>query len=276
MWFAIVWWFLGTHQSCYVRTKYSERGALQASEAGGKKRQTQVFNTVPNLDSNISMLLRAKWYTNTCVLERARLCSHSVLVDCFTLSFTKLPQSQWSLLRMKITKSHGFWWKLNKCFTWSQIIQLNAKKKNPYISSPYMQPHGLYPSRLLCPWGFSRQEYGSGLPCPPPGDLPNPGLSHCRQILYHLSHQQSPRHRLNRSKDTLGSMMFPYSFLPNQWQIARQNTALSFSSARITWGKVVYFIKIYHLLFSVLKRKAKTTIHIQYSVCRCMLYIKIS
>ena len=29
--------------------------------------------------------------------------------------------------------------------------------------------------RLLCPWGFSRQEYWSGLPCPPPGDLPNPG-----------------------------------------------------------------------------------------------------
>ena len=24
--------------------------------------------------------------------------------------------------------------------------------------------------------GFSRQEYWSGLPCPPPGDLPNPGL----------------------------------------------------------------------------------------------------
>ena len=25
------------------------------------------------------------------------------------------------------------------------------------------------------PWGFSRQEYWSGLPCPPPGDLANPG-----------------------------------------------------------------------------------------------------
>ena len=36
-------------------------------------------------------------------------------------------------------------------------------------------PHGLQPARLLCPWGFSRQEYWSGLPCPPPGDLPNPG-----------------------------------------------------------------------------------------------------
>ena len=32
------------------------------------------------------------------------------------------------------------------------------------------------PSRLLCPWGFSRQEYWSGLPCPSPGDLLNPGI----------------------------------------------------------------------------------------------------
>ena len=30
--------------------------------------------------------------------------------------------------------------------------------------------------RLLCPWGFSRQEYWSGLPHPPSGDLPNPGI----------------------------------------------------------------------------------------------------
>ena len=30
------------------------------------------------------------------------------------------------------------------------------------------------PPRLLCPWGFSKQELWSGLPCPPPGYLPNP------------------------------------------------------------------------------------------------------
>jgi len=24
--------------------------------------------------------------------------------------------------------------------------------------------------------GFSRQEYWTGLPCPPPGDLPDPGI----------------------------------------------------------------------------------------------------
>ena len=32
------------------------------------------------------------------------------------------------------------------------------------------------PQGLLCPWGFSRQEYWSGLPCPPPGNLPARGI----------------------------------------------------------------------------------------------------
>ena len=40
--------------------------------------------------------------------------------------------------------------------------------------------------------GFSRQEYWSGLPCPFQGIFPtrgsNPGLLHCRQTLYRLSH----------------------------------------------------------------------------------------
>ena len=31
--------------------------------------------------------------------------------------------------------------------------------------------------------GFSRQQYWSGLPFPSPGDRPNPGLPHCRQML---------------------------------------------------------------------------------------------
>ena len=44
---------------------------------------------------------------------------------------------------------------------------------------------------------FSMQEYCSGLPCPPPGHLLNPGLNpgvpHYRWIPYHLSHQDNPR-----------------------------------------------------------------------------------
>ena len=44
------------------------------------------------------------------------------------------------------------------------------------VMSDSVIPYGPQPARLLCPWGFSRQEYWSGLPCPPPGDLPNPGI----------------------------------------------------------------------------------------------------
>ena len=31
-------------------------------------------------------------------------------------------------------------------------------------------------TRLLCPWGVSRQEYWSGRPIPSLGDLPDPGI----------------------------------------------------------------------------------------------------
>ena len=39
-----------------------------------------------------------------------------------------------------------------------------------------LRSHGLQPTRLLSPWGFSRQEYWSRFPCLPPGDLPDPGM----------------------------------------------------------------------------------------------------
>ena len=73
------------------------------------------------------------------------------------------------------------------------IHTLRAALLSCSVVSDSLRPHGLQPTRLFCPWGFSRQEYWSGLPCPPPGDLSNPGLLHCRQILYRLSHQGSPR-----------------------------------------------------------------------------------
>ena len=44
------------------------------------------------------------------------------------------------------------------------------------LSRVWLLSHGLQPANLLCPWGFSRQGQGSGLPYPPPGDLPNPGI----------------------------------------------------------------------------------------------------
>ena len=55
------------------------------------------------------------------------------------------------------------------------------------------------PTRLLCPWDFSRQEYWSVLQFPPPGDLPDPELNLRVLSLLHwqvdslpLNHMGSP------------------------------------------------------------------------------------
>ena len=60
------------------------------------------------------------------------------------------------------------------------------------VVSDCLQPYGLWPARLLCPWNSPGKNTGVGC-----HDLLqkifltqglNPGLLHCRQILYHLSY----------------------------------------------------------------------------------------
>ena len=46
------------------------------------------------------------------------------------------------------------------------------------VMSDSLRPHGLWSARFLCPWGFSRQEHWSGLPCLPSRDCPNSGIEH--------------------------------------------------------------------------------------------------
>ena len=44
------------------------------------------------------------------------------------------------------------------------------------VVSDSLRPHRLQPTKLLYLWGFARQKYWRGLPCPPPGDLSSPGI----------------------------------------------------------------------------------------------------
>ena len=62
------------------------------------------------------------------------------------------------------TEEPGGLWSCDVCTVLSQSGVFNS-----------LQLQGLQSTRLRCPWGFSRQEYWSGLPCPPPEDLLNPG-----------------------------------------------------------------------------------------------------
>ena len=72
-----------------------------------------------------------------------------------------------------------------------------SESVSPLDMSSSLQPHGLEPIRLLCPWDSPGKNTGVGCHCLLQGIFPtqesNPSLLHCRQILYHLSHQGSPK-----------------------------------------------------------------------------------
>ena len=72
-----------------------------------------------------------------------------------------------------------WFWFLNTCVSWWYSHQ---------IMYDLLRPHGLQPTRLLCPWGFSKQEYWSGLPFSTSGDLSHLHLLHWQADSLPLSH----------------------------------------------------------------------------------------
>ena len=65
-----------------------------------------------------------------------------------------------------------------------------------------------------CPWGYSRQEYWSGLPCPPSGDLPNPRIESRSPAFQVDSLSSEPP---GKSKNTgVGSLSLLQGIFPTQ------------------------------------------------------------
>ena len=121
--------------------------------------------------------------------------------------------------------SPGSCWSVpqNTCFAWTKGTWANRMQCQRWWSTPLQnswlpRSPGTTPIRaewdewshvqlFVNPWTvpqqaplsmeFSRQKSWSGMPFPSPGNLPtqgsNPGLLHCRQILYRLSPQGSSR-----------------------------------------------------------------------------------
>ena len=82
---------------------------------------------------------------------------------------------------------------LQDWFSWSSPVSSCSSLKTPsYFLGLFIYKRACMLRRFSCVWlfvtlwtvaqqtplsmGFSRQEYWSGLPRPPPGDLPNPGI----------------------------------------------------------------------------------------------------
>ena len=78
------------------------------------------------------------------------------------------------------------------------------------------RPHGLQPTRLLCPWNFPGKSTGVGGHFPSPGDLPDLGIkltslaSHWQADPLPLSHQGSPKIHW-KTKYKLTCSNFPFS-----------------------------------------------------------------
>ena len=74
----------------------------------------------------------------------------------------------------------------------SPLHESEKSKRSCSVVSDPQQPHGLQPTRLLRPWDFPSKNTGVGSLSLLQGIFPtqgsNPGLLHCRQILYQLSY----------------------------------------------------------------------------------------
>ena len=78
----------------------------------------------------------------------------------------------------------------------------------PTLATPRTVAH-----QALLSMGFSRQEYWSGLPRPPPGDLPNPGIQSRSPSLQEDSLPSEPPRKHTMQKATLSK--YRYKFIPD-------------------------------------------------------------
>ena len=109
-----------------------------------------------------------------------------------------------------------------------KAFQLLVKYKKAKVTSDSLQPHG-----LCGPWNSPGQITGVGSLSLLQGILPtqgsNPGLPHCKQMLYQLSHKGSQR--MHRSVKAV---------VPNlngtRCEFLRNNFSMDWVVLRVLWG----------------------------------------
>ena len=118
------------------------------------------------------------------IWEALLLCLFYRWKNCGSEMVYGFPEATQPVTRKASTPSHAF--------VVSHFMHVCAKSL--LLCPTLCNPMDCSPPALLS-MRFSRQEYWSGLPCPPPEDLPDPGIEtanlcllgllHCRQFLNH-------------------------------------------------------------------------------------------
>ena len=82
--------------------------------------------------------------------------------------------------------------------------ELQGRSKSLSRAQPFATPTTVTYTKLFRPWDFQGKSTGVGCHFLLQGIFPtqgsNPGLSHCRQTLYRLSHQRSPKGPLHANE----------------------------------------------------------------------------
>ena len=112
------------------------------------------------------------------------------------------------------------------------------------LSHSVMYDSGLWPARLLCPRGFSRQEYR--LPFPPPGDLPN-NLWNYLTTFYQTI--------LNKEKSTTNEASHLFLSSPSpEWRISYSFISLN----NLDFFSLHNIIMLYIVFYNLQKLKFKS------------------
>ena len=95
----------------------------------------------------------------------------SQCIKVHKMDINKCPFSEWSMgMKIRIIPvCCCLLWEESEA-GWAVVQVLSHSVVSDLFGTPWTVA-----TRILYPWGFSRQDYWSGLPCPP-GDLPNPGI----------------------------------------------------------------------------------------------------
>ena len=101
--------------------------------------------------------------------------------------------SDWACTHCMFSATFSFWFNI----LFVRFIHVGESESVSHsVMSNSLWLHGLQPARLLCPWNSPGKNTGVGNHFLLQGifstHASNPCLLHCRQILYHLSHQGSP------------------------------------------------------------------------------------